>query len=580
MQRFLFRRTQSLFRIVSIIGMLFLPVLGLRSETAAPTPPKAVVAEPVKETETVVKQEGRQDPVVALDSVLRSLQTVDSEITVLSKAEKNANPAEKEAILEEIKTLSARRDVLKKDFESIATGIDPREYDQATSVEFVLADELNNVLRPIIGEIKALTEKPREIEQFRTELETWKKRLVTTGDALQNLESIPPVEDKTLAGEIESTRKKWSERRSLAENRLQAISYQLEQAESNQPSLFRSVRDGIRSFFQSRGTNFLLCLFGFLAVFFALRFFHQRLNRFTPWMRKGKRPFYVRLIDVGMQLLSIVGAIVAALLILYATGDWVLMGLAIILIVGIILAAKNSLPMFYDNARILLNLGEVREGERVVYNGLPWRIERLSVYSKLINEQLRGGELRLPVRQLSALISRPLSEEGESWFPCHEGDWVIVGDHGLGRVIAQTPEYVQLVQLGGKRITIPTLKFLEASPENLSRNFRVSTTFGIDYKHQADCTTTIPQIFQAHLTREITNFIGDHELLKSLRVEFANAAASSLDYFVIADFDGSLASRYSGLGRALQRFSVDCCNKNGWEIPFTQITIHRSPTPD
>jgi hypothetical protein len=561
---------------LSISGMLLLSILPLRSETAAPPAPSDAVAE----AQPAVKQEGRQDPVVALDSVLSSIKTVDGDIAVLSKTEKNANPAEKEAILEEIKTLNARREVLKKDFESIATGIDPREYDQATSIEFVLADEMNNVLRPIIGEIKALTEKPREIEQFRTELETWKKRYNTTGDALQNLETIPPMEDKALAEEINTTRKKWSERRSLAENRIQAISYQLEQAESNQPSLFLAVRDGIRSFFRSRGTNFLLCLLGFFGVFFALRFFHQRLNRFTPWMRKGKRPFYVRLIDVGMQLFSLVGAIVAALLILYATGDWVLMGLSIILIIGIILAAKNSLPMFYENARILLNLGEVREGERVVYNGIPWRIERLSVYSVLINEQLRGGELRLPVRQISSLISRPLSDEGEIWFPCSEGDWIIVGDHGVSRVIAQTPEYVQIIKLGGARITIPTLDFLASSPKNLSRNFRVSTTFGIDYKHQAECTTTIPQIMQVHLTKEIGNFIGDHDLLKSLRVEFAMAGASSLDYFIIADFDGSLASRYEALGRALQRFSVDCCNRNGWEIPFTQITLHQATPAD
>jgi hypothetical protein len=28
---------------------------------------------------------------------------------------------------------------------------------------------------------------------------------------------------------------------------------------------------------------------------------------------------------------------------------------------------------------------------------------------------------------------------------------------------------------------------------------------------------------------------------------------------------------------AIQRILVDACNDNGWEIPFTQITLHQAP---
>jgi DNA-binding SARP family transcriptional activator len=40
-------------------------------------------------------------------------------------------------------------------FESIATGIDPGEYDQAAAVKFVLIDEVQGLIRPIVDELLA-----------------------------------------------------------------------------------------------------------------------------------------------------------------------------------------------------------------------------------------------------------------------------------------------------------------------------------------------------------------------------------------------------------------------------------------
>ena len=62
--------------------------------------------------------------------------------------------------------------------------------------------------------------------------------------------------------------------------------------------------------------------------------------------------------------------------------------------------------------------------------------------------------------------------------------------------------------------------------------------------------------------------------LLNLRVEFEYANASSLDLVVIADFKGSRADLYNRLRRSIQRWCVDACTENQWEIPFTQIAIH------
>jgi hypothetical protein len=98
----------------------------------------------------------------------------------------------------------------------------------------------------------------------------------------------------------------------------------------------------------------------------------------------------------------------------------------------------TPLPKFYDDAKLLLNIGEIREGERIVFDGIPWRIDSLSFFTVLKNDHLRGGRLRLPVRRLAGLHSRAVAEN-ELWFPTEEGDWIDLPDLGHARVVSQTP---------------------------------------------------------------------------------------------------------------------------------------------
>ncbi|MCB1761288.1 MAG: hypothetical protein KDI68_16070, partial [Gammaproteobacteria bacterium] len=78
---------------------------------------------------------------------------------------------------------------------------------------------------------------------------------------------------------------------------------------------------------------------------------------------------------------------------------------------------------------------------------------------------------------------------------------------------------------------------------------------------------------KAHLLERIEaeGYLPD---LVQLNVEFQSANTSSLDLVVLADFKGSQAPLYNRLRRAIQRWCVDCCSANDWEIPFTQLTLH------
>jgi hypothetical protein len=99
--------------------------------------------------------------------------------------------------------------------------------------------------------------------------------------------------------------------------------------------------------------------------------------------------------------------------------------------------------------------------------------------------------------------------------------------------------------------------------------------FGIDYRHQAISTGEVPDVFRNAIEKALVGAF-EHENVKSVKVEFASAGASSLDYEILADFGGAVASRVNVIRRMIQRVCVDVCNERGWGIPFTQITLHQA----
>jgi hypothetical protein len=143
-----------------------------------------------------------------------------------------------------------------------------------------------------------------------------------------------------------------------------------------------------------------------------------------------------------------------------------------------------------------------------------------------------------------------------------------------GKVIGITQELVELVARGGSHRTYRTAEFLSLSPTNLSRNFRLKETIGISYDLQKESVTSIPGLLQAFIEQRIEDSEYANKLL-NLRVEFERANTSSLDVVVIADFDGSVADLYNRLRRTLQAWCVAACTEYGWEIPFTQLTLHQ-----
>ena len=115
--------------------------------------------------------------------------------------------------------------------------------------------------------------------------------------------------------------------------------------------------------------------------------------------------------------------------------------------------------------------------------------------------------------------------------------------------------YVRLVLLGGSRKTYLTEEFLRKNPNNISTNFRLRVTFGIDYQHQKISTHGIPEKLEEALKAELTRDGYGRDII-NLVAEFKEAGASSLDFEIIADFSGKVAQYHNVLARAIQRIAA------------------------
>jgi hypothetical protein len=230
-------------------------------------------------------------------------------------------------------------------------------------------------------------------------------------------------------------------------------------------------------------------------------------------------------------------------------------------------------PQYLEEVRLILNIGPVRETERILYRGLPWRVDNLGVYSRLSNPRIQGAPLRVPLSALSGLESR-IPNPGERWFPCKVNDWVLLSDNTYGQVSMITADFVEMKVAGGSTYTMSATGFLDSNPRCLSDGFGVSTIFGISYDNQANATSSVIDTFKEGIEALIAcKAYGPH--LKQLTVAFEAAGASSLDYKIIATMAGEAAESWFAIQRDLQCFALDVCNQQGWEIPFAQLVIHK-----
>jgi hypothetical protein len=481
----------------------------------------------------------------------------------------------RQALGDELLELRDQLDERRLQFERFALEIDLRPFIDEVDQPFDWQKELSKLLKPILAELESATAESRAIGELRAELNQVEERKALAEKAVARLEShLAEGPSDDLRTRLEERLAHWQRLADDTANRYTALDIQLDNRLEQRQSVLDETTAYAKRFFQTRGLNLLLAVGAFCAVFFGVRYLSALVGRLQASKGEAGTKFSSRLTALLLHIFSVLGGLIAMMLVFNMAGDWFMLGIITIFLIGVAWASIKTLPSQVETVKLVLNIGSVREGERIQFNGLPYRVEVLGFTVRLVNPRLDGGVQEIPVKALVGHYSRPAGA-AEEWFPTRTGDWVELADGRMGQVSQQSPSAVHLSELGGEEVVYPTDVFVGLNPRRLSERFRVVSTFGIDYRHQAIATTEVPERMREKLAQALPDLI-PREHIKAIAVHFQSAAASSLDYEIHVDVTGDAAREGPLIRSSIQRILVDACNDNGWEIPFTQITLHQA----
>lgn len=503
----------------------------------------------------------RADKQTELDSVKATLATTRDEVG-------------QQELGEQAKQMQAELDEVNEQIGILATGVSDKEFDLAGGQEIDLQSEFEQLLQPFVIMLKSATAEARQIEQLRHKLLTADAHIDIAEKALAGMQDLKAsVQEPSLAGELTQIQEDWQGRLAAASDLKTTMQHQLDARLNARDNPSDDGSSAFGDFFRDRGLSLVMGIGSAILLFTLLKLIGSAF-RYAGNKGGVQRTFQVRLSALLFNIFCFIAAIGVMLYIFNMRNDWLLLGLVMLLVIAILWMSLKMLPEMMEQITLLLNLGAVQEGERLMFEGIPWHVEKLDVYTDLVNPELSGGTVTLPVRELLGLHSRPAGDD-EDWFPTQLNDWVKTEDGAVAQVVFQSPEFVQLLELGGARVSVAAPAFFESAPTNLSSDSRVEIEFGISYKHQKAAAKEIPEKLAAYVEKGLLGgLLGSDELL-AVNVELLQCADSSLTYEVEADITGAAAAKYEDVERALTRLCLEACNENNWEIPFPQLVVHR-----
>ena len=475
--------------------------------------------------------------------------------------------------------LQSKLDGLNNNFEALATQLSTDDLIIKAAPKKDWINELQELTMPLLDAISELSDKPRKIEKLNKDIETLSAQLEKYEAGTKNLEALLTIDGDGLDMESEDTinlldkleklKRKYDPQ--LVRIQLEESKRNLSNLEANQESLLDRITIAMRGFFKSRGLNLLYSIGSFIALWWLL----TRLRTYII----GKRsvidlpPWLKKLLITIYNMFVVIICLVVSMITLYLRNDWLLLSVIILFLFAVVWTSRQLIPKVFQEVRLGLNLGMVREGERLIWGGVPWLVTNIGLKVSLANERLEGANINLPLRELVEEHSRPVVKN-EPWFPTQVNDWVFLSDGTYGKVSNQTVEQVVIMLKGNSYKYYPTTDFLKLAPLNISSGFRYSIKFGLDYSVQSKVCEEIPALFKAGLESRLKEHLQDDgpDIL-FIGVSFDSAGSSSLDLRVIIDVDGKCANLNDVIEREINTALVSICNENGFVIPFNQLSV-------
>ncbi len=576
-------------KVFIFIICLFLSVLGA-SSTAYPQNGKG---QPPAKDQSV----GKDQPVAEATSPIekqkqRLAQIIKKRILFKNELKKlKTLPTTKETE-ERIEDIQHRLAALSKNFETVAAQIEEEKIPKKDKLELSWMDELKEITRPVLTALREATERPRKIDTLKSKIESLKGQIASYENAQENLRDLILTEqdlskilknEKAEGLELSQIEKKLEEKLVALQRKYdpELLHFELSEAEKNLNTLLSSEKNlfefgttFIGDFFKVRGRNLLIAFGTFFLFWVILTGGYRFVQKKTPLLQK-LNPHYQKLLKAAYTFFILLLSSLASLFSLYFLNDWLILSMAILVFIGVALGFRHVIPKFVKELRLILNLGTVREGERLLWNGVPWLVQEIGVMAVLRNPKLQGGLLRLMVGDLIGHHSRPLVHE-EEWFPTQVEDWVMLSDDTFGKVLKQTSEQVVIKSLWSQKFYL-TSEYLKLKPRNLSKGFSHVIRFGLDYGIQSRICEDIPALFREGLLNHFKDRMENTpQDIYSIRVNFDSAGASSLNLIIVVKFNGHCAENFHPFKWELNKVLVHICNENGLVIPFTQMTLSPS----
>lgn len=499
----------------------------------------------------------------------------ESRSALYVQVNKEEDVQEKEKLQKNILSNQKRLDKLEISFNEIAINgfdIDAMEENKKAEKKS-FQDRLLEIFEPLISSLNRATEHPRKIEKVREEISKYELRIPELVAAIDNLNTLQSTSlEPTLQTKIALEQEQLRHHEVLLSNHLMVLKSRLKDYESYESSMLDNVSDGFFDFIKGRGLNIILAISGFTLTLSVLLMLRKKLqNRFEN-LDEGRNVFFIRVLQLGLGIFSVVMAIAVALIIFYMRADWLMLAISFLLLLGIAWSLKSFLPGFLDEAKLILNMGIVREEERVVYLGIPWKVQSIGMLAILNNPVLSAGEMRITLDTLKGLNARPIDKD-EPWFPTKMGDYILIKDGTYGQVFFQSPETVSIRTYSRAVRSFSSEQFIDLNPTNLSKEgFGIFISISIAYEHQKQVTSSIRLVLEKSLQKSLINE-SFSKALHEIKVEFKEATPHALQLQILATFEGEAAGDYNYIKRVIRRNTLDICNENDWTLPYTKMQI-------
>jgi hypothetical protein len=476
-----------------------------------------------------------------LATIQREMSFLEKRLAELSKEEARVGKDDA-AVENEISMRESQLQRARNNFIATASEVELPAPEQKRPEKRDLVQETQDLIAPVFDAVRRVSEKPRRIEALRTGIFYLNDRIAQVNKAIVALDRT--IRAKTYPiyqHELEDAMSGLRHDRDVLQVRVDAMERKLNVEEEDRRTIFQIVVDGAKDFVKSKGKNILISFLVFFGVlwlllsikrlFFRSKFVHSRMRHFNL-------PFHT-----VYNLVAGLAAIFSVILTLHLLNDWFLATIVLLIVFAVFWAVKSVVHHFIHEIRLLFNLGPVKQGERVIWQGVPWLVQSLSLRTVLVNEALQGGSIALPATIIGTLFSR-MTVEGEPWFPTLVGDYVLLDE-------------TVIVATGNARKHYATSVFLSKNPQNFSHGFEVEAAVEIQHESAAPRLDKLrPALLGAVTSRLSDRLKGSDPELKSLELQLSALGLRNTQIHLRAQAVGRLAPQREALRRELQ--SIAC----------------------